>query len=182
MYGCAQCGGIWLDNASSQRVIDALCGDTLAKADALSRFAARQADRSAPIACPSCAAPLRRWTVAEANVELDYCESHGAWFDRDELAIIARTHAARRAYGGPRAVVAGGVAAGAVAASALAADPSLQDRGRRAVEGMDGETALDAGATALDFVDPGDVVEGASVAAEVASGFFGVLGEILSNV
>ncbi len=41
---------------------------------------------------------------------------------------------------------------------------------------------VDAGATALEFVDPEDVVAGAEVAAEAAGGLFGVLGESLSNI
>jgi Zn-finger nucleic acid-binding protein len=183
MLGCADCGGIWLDNASSRRVIDVLCADTLDKAEALSRFAARHADRSAPIACPSCRVPMQRWTVAEANVEVDYCATHGAWFDRNELAIIARTHAARRAYGGGQTARGAALAAGGVvAASALAADPSLQARARQAVENVDGETVLDIGVTALEYVDPVDVVEGAGVVAEAAGGLFGVIADILSNV
>jgi Zn-finger nucleic acid-binding protein len=184
MFGCAGCGGIWLDNACSRRVIESLCGDTLNKASSLAQFAQRSADRAARIACPSCTAPLERWTVAEANVEIDFCAAHGTWFDRDELATVARAHAARRAYGGGAAagVAAGAFAAGAVAATALAADPSLQQRARRAVENIDADLVFEAGETALEFVDPADVVAGAAVAAEAAGGLFGVIGGILSNL
>lgn len=193
MLGCHQCGGVWLDNASSKRVIDTLCDDTIDKSESLARFAQRPPDRAQDIACPSCRNPLQRWTVPEANVDVDWCGEHGTWFDKDELAVVARTYAARRAYGGGArvagAAVAGAAVAGAVAAGAVvASDPSIADRAQRAVE-THGEAALDVGLTALDYVDPADVVEGvgiaaeaAGVAAEAAGGLFGVLGEILGGL
>jgi Zn-finger nucleic acid-binding protein len=179
LSGCQACGGVWLDNGSTQRVIDALCGDTVGRADALSRFAQRPTDRERQIACPVCTQALARWTVPEANIDVDFCRDHGTWFDRDELGAVARSYAARRAYGGGAA--AGVAVAGAGAVAMAAQDPGLQERARQAVQGIDAETVIDVGTTALEFVDPVDVVEGAGVAAEFAGGLFGVLGGILDG-
>jgi Zn-finger nucleic acid-binding protein len=186
MLGCGGCGGIWLDNGSTRRVIDALCNDTVNQADALSRFAQRPTDRAAPMSCPACAKPLARWTVPEANIDVDWCEQHGTWFDKDELATVSRTYAARRAYGGGAAVggavaagavVAGGVAAGGV----MAADPALRERASSAIN-ENSELVLEAGGAALDMVDAADVVEGAGVVAEGAGSALGVLGDILGCI
>jgi Zn-finger nucleic acid-binding protein len=198
LSGCEGCGGVWLDNAAARRVIDALCDDTVGRVDALARVAQRPTDRAQSIACPSCAGPLARWSVPEANVDVDWCERHGTWFDRDELATVARTYAARRAYGGSGSgkgkylaagVAAGAVAGGAVGAAVLANDPSIQERARQAVDGIDAETVVDAGSTALEFVDPGDVadgagvvIEGAGAVLENAGDLFGALGDILGGL
>ena len=179
MQGCQQCGGVWLDNASSKRVIDSLCDDTVDKAEAVSRFSQRPADRAATASCPGCQKPLTRWTVPEANVDVDWCDQHGTWFDRDELATVARTYAAKRAYGRSAAIAATGLGAGAVALAA--SDPGVQERVQRTVDAH-GADAVELGAEALSYVDPGDVVDGAGVVAEGAGATFGVLGDILSGL
>jgi Zn-finger nucleic acid-binding protein len=194
LSGCEACGGVWLDNAAARRVIDVLCDDTVGRAEAIARFAQRPTDRAARIACPACSQPLTRWSVPEANVDVDWCEQHGTWFDRDELATVARTYAAQRAYGRPTSnakhTVAGVAAvAGAVGAASLANDPALQERARQVADGIDAETVIDVGATALEVVDPGDVVdgagvvvEGAGVVLENAGDLFGALGDILGGL
>lgn len=182
LLGCSGCGGIWLDNHAAQRVIDALCGDTVNRADAISRFAQRATDRAAAINCPSCAKPLARWSVPEANVDVDWCEQHGTWFDKDELATVSRTYAAKRAYGGRAAVAAGAVGAGAVAAGAvIASDPSMRERAQNAIN-ENSELVLEGGGAALELVDAGDVADGAGVVAEGAGEALGFLGDILGAI
>jgi Zn-finger nucleic acid-binding protein len=187
LLGCSGCGGIWLDNHAARRVVDALCSDTVDRADAISRFAQRATDRAAALSCPSCAKPLARWTVPEANVDVDWCEHHGTWFDKDELATVSRTYAARRAYGGGAAVAAGAVAAGAVGAGAVAAgaviasDPSMRERAQNAIN-ENSELVLEGGGAALELVDVADVADGAGVVAEGAGEALGFLGDILGAI
>jgi hypothetical protein len=63
-------------------------------------------------------------------------------------------------------------------------DPALTERARRVVD-EHGETAVEVGVEALDFVDAADVVEGAGVAAElgggIAEGALELLGGIFSS-
>ncbi len=118
---------------------------------------------------------------------MDWCRQHGTWFDRDELAGVARAYAARRAYGGGAALAVGAAGAAvaggaAVGAAMVASDPSLTERARQAAADVDPELVADVGLTALEFVDPGDVIDGAGVAAEGAGALFGVLGDILSGL
>ncbi len=63
-------------------------------------------------------------------------------------------------------------------------DPGITERARRVVD-EHGETAVEVGVEALDFVDAGDVVEGAGIAVEVggglAEGALELLGGIFSS-
>ena len=188
MHGCGQCGGVWLDNASSQRLTNALCDHTVSLADKIGR-AAPGAPHQGPAHCPVCQHQLRVTRVSRAQVEIDVCDSHGAWFDRDELQTVARAFAVDRAYLGPNAAAVGvgaaAVGAGALGAAAVAQDPSIAQRAQRAVE-EHGGTAAEVGVEALDFVDAGDVAEGAGIAAEaaggIAEGAFELLGGIFSSL
>jgi Zn-finger nucleic acid-binding protein len=42
--------------------------------------------RKEQLACPSCGKPMGTWKLRK--VELDKCEPHGIWFDRDELEDV----------------------------------------------------------------------------------------------
>src|SRR5262249_40668894 len=46
-----------------------------------------------PLACPECRAPLARGTLPGTSLELDACASHGTWFDRGELRVVALAYA-----------------------------------------------------------------------------------------
>jgi Zn-finger nucleic acid-binding protein len=101
---CVRCGGLWLDNARAERVVE---GEA-ASAGSLSRHIARVASgwtrsaanvtdpyRRADIAsCPICHAPLMRVATNEPehgvdDVVLDVCTAHGTWFDVHELEMLA---------------------------------------------------------------------------------------------
>lgn len=91
VHGCGGCGGLWLDNGNARRAIDA----SSSHASHLSRQASRSARRpvrtsAATLACPACAQSLDRIQLAPSGVEVDICQSHGTWFDRDELTTILR--------------------------------------------------------------------------------------------
>jgi Zn-finger nucleic acid-binding protein len=89
LHGCAQCGGLWLDGEASRRVVEAIDPTVMTAADAESRRArALQVDVTRVAPCPVCAQPLKRMPIDQAHVDVDACEQHGVWFDRDELQRV----------------------------------------------------------------------------------------------
>jgi Zn-finger nucleic acid-binding protein len=88
LAGCGGCGGIWVDNASAQRVVAA----PRAIFEDLARRAATNAHgrvvRSQRPSCPVCDAILDAATVK--TIQLDVCADHGTWFDAWELANLTR--------------------------------------------------------------------------------------------
>ncbi|WP_394829311.1 zf-TFIIB domain-containing protein [Pendulispora albinea] len=40
--------------------------------------------------CPVCASHLRRITVDQTTIEIDLCDQHGTWFDRNEFQAVAK--------------------------------------------------------------------------------------------
>lgn len=45
-------------------------------------------DARPPLACPTCGKPMATWLLL--GVEVDRCDSHGIWFDADELEEVLR--------------------------------------------------------------------------------------------
>ncbi|MBX3129048.1 MAG: zf-TFIIB domain-containing protein [Polyangiaceae bacterium] len=178
LHGCNRCGGVWVDRETGQRVARSLCEHTLSATEALGggQLGAASADphQLSGVRCPVCLVPLSIERVTRANVEIDVCANHGSWFDRDELRRVARGLAAERAYGG--------AALGGAGALVLATEgPALDERGHRIAEA--GELALDTAAVAGEgLVGVGEVLEGASIAGDLASGAFELLGELLGGL
>ena len=104
---CGYCGGTWLDNARSQRVVKGLISEhERALAAQVSESAAPQAagsyrtppgEGSGPRGCPDCSKPMARTRVAEIGIELDACPAHGTWFDARELVAVAEMFALKSA-------------------------------------------------------------------------------------
>ena len=99
MLGCGRCGGQWLDNAGTQRVVAGIISAharTMAKrvsAGAQPAAATHYRDAGsepAARACPLCQQPLEVKNVAEVNIEIDVCGTHGTWFDAHELDALAK--------------------------------------------------------------------------------------------
>jgi len=93
LLGCAVCGGIFLDNEGSTRIV-------AAPQAAIAQLAERAGARAiAPgvdvrpegLPCPACATPMRR--VRAGAIDLDICTMHGTWFDRGELVRVMRAAA-----------------------------------------------------------------------------------------
>ncbi len=87
VFACAGCGGLWTDHAATQALRSAH-GDSIEK---VAREAAAVASTTARAtrpsrACPVCRAHLARTTLA--GVELDYCPTHGTWYDRGEASAV----------------------------------------------------------------------------------------------
>src|SRR4051812_18003244 len=102
LHGCPTCGGVWLDGEASRRVVEAIDPTVVGAADEESRRARQlQVDVSRAAPCPVCAQPLRRMPIEQAQVDVDACEQHGVWFDRDELQRVIRAVAPPSAPGAP---------------------------------------------------------------------------------
>jgi Zn-finger nucleic acid-binding protein len=60
VHGCGGCGGVWLDNEASSRVIAKINPDVVSLAQQAGVRAQTRADEQQPSACPACSKPLRR--------------------------------------------------------------------------------------------------------------------------
>jgi len=95
LYGCGQCGGVWLDNACASRMVEAYEADALAMADRASQSARVAANTSVTgIPCAVCDTPMHVRRVYE--VDVDVCSQHGTWFDAHELRKVADAMAVAR--------------------------------------------------------------------------------------
>jgi Zn-finger nucleic acid-binding protein len=187
LHGCCSCAGVWLDNASTQRIVDAFESDAIEMADRASAAAGQRSDTSRrDIPCPVCRAPMAVRNVRAAGVDVDVCASHGTWFDRDEMQQVARAMAKHRQEAFRRssgAVATGAAVAAGVAATAGVAAVAAQPHVGHVVA-QHSVTAGDVLGTAAEVavdVAP-DALEVAAGAAEVGAplleGVFGLVGGI----
>ncbi|CAN5609495.1 hypothetical protein BH09MYX1_BH09MYX1_27090 [soil metagenome] len=93
IHGCGKCGGVWLDNDASRRVVQAFDFEIVNLARRASQIGTTVDDALA-VGCPICRATLVRTIVR--GVALDVCASHGTWFDKDELRRVADAFEAQR--------------------------------------------------------------------------------------
>lgn len=87
LNGCVDCGGIWIDNPSAQRLFIA---PQRVFVDLASR-AATNARKQHPLRnlqplCPTCDDPLDKRVFQQ--IQLDVCNAHGTWFDAFELGHV----------------------------------------------------------------------------------------------
>ncbi len=102
LFGCGKCGGVWLDNVGSQRLVNALDQGILSMGDRAAAVTSAAKTNTAPaIACPICREALKRSSFS--GVDLDVCAAHGTWFDRGEMRRVAEGIQSARldAAGGP---------------------------------------------------------------------------------
>jgi Zn-finger nucleic acid-binding protein len=100
---CKQCGGAWIDVATSKRLVQGLLFDVelfvanhvwqlaSAKVDAAdaSPYRKRLRDDEEQRACPVCRSVMQRCRISEADAVIDACPAHGTWFDGDELVRVS---------------------------------------------------------------------------------------------
>jgi Zn-finger nucleic acid-binding protein len=88
---CADCGGLWVDPATLQRLCDAR-EDHGALLSALETRAPSKAPSSETvryIPCPRCGKLMNRVNFARSSgVVVDVCKAHGVWLDRGELQRV----------------------------------------------------------------------------------------------
>jgi len=88
LQGCGRCGGIWVDNASAQRILSQprrLFVELSARAASHAQIGVL---RVAHPICAVCPAALDKTHMQ--NIALDICPDHGTWFDAHELAQLTR--------------------------------------------------------------------------------------------
>lgn len=99
---CPRCGGVWLDVASSQRVVAGLLSDAEKSLAQRVQHQVAQQQAEAPYRatrrpqmrrCPECGEPLAQARLGEIGVELDVCAFHGTWFDAGELRPVEQFYA-----------------------------------------------------------------------------------------
>jgi Zn-finger nucleic acid-binding protein len=94
---CTQCGGIWLDSQSFERVMEDKDSSALGKiVPKAGGQKGREVERQkvAYVPCPVCRNLMHRKNFAGCSgVVIDWCKGHGFWFDTDELEkVIAFIH------------------------------------------------------------------------------------------
>lgn len=80
VHVCTGCGGVWLDDERARRLLAPLGADLQPSSTPM----------TAPIGCSWCGQTMTICHTRLAGVEIDVCESHGAWFDRHELERISQ--------------------------------------------------------------------------------------------
>ena len=88
---CAQCGGLWLDPDSLQKLANAREENTAVVSVLAARvpLATATPDVVRYIPCPRCDKLMNRSNFARSSgVILDVCKSHGVWLDRGELQRV----------------------------------------------------------------------------------------------
>lgn len=110
LLACPDCGGVWIDRADAQRILERKPG-ALQHILLTQRVAAKARvgyDIETPVRCPFDAEPLTKADVD--GVLVDSCPVHGTWFDAGEVHRIAnaftthadKTAAAERSWEPPR--------------------------------------------------------------------------------
>lgn len=89
LHGCPSCGGIWLGTECAQRFSLELPQEALAIAAKHRAMASDKVDTAPPVQCPVCGTTMQRTHATAAALDLDFCGTHGTWYDHDELERIA---------------------------------------------------------------------------------------------
>lgn len=87
VYPCDNCGGMWLDHAATQALRTSQDESVAAVSQKVAAHAPviLQADRPGRC-CPLCRNQLEKAQIHD--VRIDYCPTHGTWFDRGEIAAV----------------------------------------------------------------------------------------------
>jgi Zn-finger nucleic acid-binding protein len=102
VHACGHCGGVWLDNAASQRILRSFDGDAVMLAHTADvRANAPYAATIGAAVCPECTAELERVNVEAARAFVDICKLHGTWFNRGDLALVSQAFERTRLHRAP---------------------------------------------------------------------------------
>ncbi|MFO0551075.1 MAG: zf-TFIIB domain-containing protein [Polyangiaceae bacterium] len=143
MHGCLLCGGVFLDTTAGRMFFERLPHDAVGLASSAASAARYTPRLDVELRCPVCQDAMKRVRAERAGVDLDKCEAHGTFYDREELSRVAAAiqgagWGAQVPYGAPRpagasavapAVIAGGVVvAGATAVAVSQAGPPQEEQ------------------------------------------------------
>lgn len=105
LHSCGSCCGIWLDNEHAAKLAGQVDRELLALASRVSLGrASGSPERRAGVPCPSCSATMTVTAAPVGGVDVDVCNAHGTWFDKDELTAILAARAPRSRPSPRRAV------------------------------------------------------------------------------
>jgi Zn-finger nucleic acid-binding protein len=88
LKGCGACGGIWLDNASAQLLVNQAPPDAVALVRRAMGATRPAVSASEPLRCPLCADPMQQRHLERTGVTVDVCAKHGTWYDHGELVVL----------------------------------------------------------------------------------------------
>lgn len=179
MHGCPSCGGVWLNPDCAKRFSSALPHDALALASKYAKNAASEVDTAPSVQCPVCKWTMKRTHIAAAQLEVDGCNAHGVWYDRNELQSIAKAMAKLNWLTPSSNAAAIAATATTVVASSALTNPSVSKAGGDIADHV--ETAVDVIDAGLEVADVVDVVDVASGAGEIISGFFDFISSVVSD-
>lgn len=97
MRTCPDCGGQWLDLASTHQLLRSLDPLAAETAERLAAEATVDPDLTRRLMCPICGEPLERQELVHADARVHLCRNHGCWFDRRELPQLLQAQARQRA-------------------------------------------------------------------------------------
>jgi len=100
LTGCADCGGMWIDNKASQAAVRGTLSPAarafihrvttkVPPKKAATSGGYRKAPAPTTRACPECGDALAVRNIPDPPVVVDVCLAHGTYFDRGELSQIA---------------------------------------------------------------------------------------------
>jgi Zn-finger nucleic acid-binding protein len=104
VLGCSKCGGVFLNNENSARVVQAFDADLASLDHELLVNRRVQIDPvdgrvDVEMQCPTCQRLMARSYVHAAACYVDACPEHGTWFDAEELSRVGRAFRASRKRG-----------------------------------------------------------------------------------
>lgn len=94
LYGCDDCGGVFALPDTAKSIVRGLGKRFKSEVDAIESFAPVKRKRPpggedpVPRPCPVCGLPMEMGDAA--GVDVDICNTDGTWFDRGEIALIAK--------------------------------------------------------------------------------------------
>lgn len=161
-HACRRCGGVWLGRTTAALVDDALERSSVEAAKRAARDAVSTEHAPRALTCPKCSRALEPHFIA--GVEIDSCEAHGTWYDREELPQIAERLGGRRTSAAASSLLVAGAAvpaAAALSSGALADDAEPRERVAREV--------AEVGADSVDLM---------AVVTDLGSGMLEVVGTV----
>jgi len=90
VHGCPSCGGVWLGTECARRFSLELPPEAIELAAKHSALAQESVKTLPLIDCPVCGKRMQRTHAAAAKLDLDFCDNHGTWYDRNEIGALAR--------------------------------------------------------------------------------------------
>jgi Zn-finger nucleic acid-binding protein len=97
IFGCGECGGVWLDPSAVDHARDFDDAELIKAAQlAAGIFVRAKPDKTRLVSCPVCAKALNRVRILGDSCDVDVCADHGTWFDRTELGSFVSAHASSR--------------------------------------------------------------------------------------